>query len=93
MEEYHDLLPSTSDCGARESESSIFHVELSIVPREKAMLPASLSTWVSIHLLMARQHAIHRTKWRLLLSFSAISASLRILLNSSKISKSFEQSI
>lgn len=42
MEEYHDLLPSPSDCGARESESSIFHVELPIVPREKAMLPASL---------------------------------------------------
>lgn len=42
MEEYHDLLPSLSDCGARESESSIFHVELPIVPREKAMLPASL---------------------------------------------------
>jgi len=92
LEEYHDLLPSTSDCGARESESSIFHVELPIVPREKAMLPASLGAWVSIHLLMARQRAIPRARW-LLLSSSAISASLRILLNFSKIAKSFGQSV
>ena len=92
MEEYHSLLPSMSDCGARESESSIFHVELPVIPREKAVLPASLGVWVSIHLLMTRQHAIPRTKW-LLLSSSAISASLRILLSFSKVYKSFGQSV
>lgn len=92
MEEYHNLLPSMSDYGAQESESSIFHVELPVVPREKAVLPASLGTWVSIHLLMARQRAIPKTKC-LLLSSSVVSASHRILLSSSEISKYFGQSV
>lgn len=92
LEEYHNLLPSMSDYGAQESESSIFHVELPVVPREKAVLPASLGTWVSIHLLMARQCAIPKTKC-LLLSSSVVSASHRILLSSSEISKCFGQSV
>lgn len=88
LEEYHNLLPSMSDYGAQDSESSIFHVELPVVPREKAVLPASLGAWVSIHLLMARQRAIPKTKW-LLLSSSVISASCRILLSFSEISQVF----
>lgn len=77
LEEYHDLLPSVFDRGAQENESPVLHVELPIVPGEKAMLPASLGMWVSIHLSMARQRAIPGTKW-LLLRSSAISLSLRI---------------
>lgn len=88
MEEYHNFLPSVSDCGAWENKSSIFRAELRVIPREKAMLPASLGTWVSINLLTARRHAIPRTKWLLLIS-SAISASLRILLNFSKMFQVF----